>query len=108
MYCLEEILFDQQRISPLGDKIHPWGSKFAPRGEVKNGPQFVGLVSGGGSTLQELLTVLAKETGRSVPRLSISQAPITEEEILNRFLLAKCVLTYNLWFHFQLLIDLSV
>jgi hypothetical protein len=31
--------------SPLGDKIHPWGrssplgSKFAPRCEVKNGPQ---------------------------------------------------------------------
>jgi hypothetical protein len=25
--------------SPLGDKIHPWGSKFAPRGKVKNGPQ---------------------------------------------------------------------
>jgi hypothetical protein len=24
--------------SPLGDKIHPWGSKFAPTGEVKNVP----------------------------------------------------------------------
>jgi hypothetical protein len=24
--------------SPLGDKIHPWASKFASRGEVKNGP----------------------------------------------------------------------
>jgi hypothetical protein len=23
---------------PLGDKFHPWGSKFAPTGEVKNGP----------------------------------------------------------------------
>jgi hypothetical protein len=33
--------------SPLGDKVQfwgttsPWGSKFAPRGEVKNGPQFL-------------------------------------------------------------------
>jgi hypothetical protein len=31
--------------SPLGDKVHPWGTtsplgpKFAPRGEVKNGPK---------------------------------------------------------------------
>jgi hypothetical protein len=26
--------------SPSGDKILPWGSKFAPRGEVKNGPLY--------------------------------------------------------------------
>jgi hypothetical protein len=43
LYCLEEWR-GTQRSSPLGDKsplwykIHPWGSKFAPRGEVKNGP----------------------------------------------------------------------
>jgi hypothetical protein len=31
--------FHPQGIASLpGDKIHPWGSKFAPRGEVKNGP----------------------------------------------------------------------
>jgi hypothetical protein len=24
--------------SPLGNKIYPWGSKFAPRGEIKNPP----------------------------------------------------------------------
>jgi hypothetical protein len=24
--------------SPAGDKIHPWGTKFATRDEVKNGP----------------------------------------------------------------------
>jgi hypothetical protein len=24
--------------STLGDKVHPWGPKFAPRGEAKNGP----------------------------------------------------------------------
>jgi hypothetical protein len=42
LYCLEEWR-REQRISPPGDKIHPWGtnsplgSKFAPRGEVKNG-----------------------------------------------------------------------
>jgi hypothetical protein len=35
-YCLQEWK-GEQRISP------PWGSKFAPRGEVKNGPQ--GLIS---------------------------------------------------------------
>jgi hypothetical protein len=35
----------EQRISPPGDKIHPWGTtsplgaEFAPRDEVKNGPQ---------------------------------------------------------------------
>jgi hypothetical protein len=43
LYCLEEWR-GEQRISPLGDTIHPWGttsplgSKFAPRGKVKNGP----------------------------------------------------------------------
>jgi hypothetical protein len=42
-YCLEEWR-GEQRVhpqgitSPLVDKIHPWGSKFAPRGEDKNGP----------------------------------------------------------------------
>jgi hypothetical protein len=41
LYCLEEWR-GEQRISPPGDKIHPWGttsplgSKFAPRGEVQN------------------------------------------------------------------------
>jgi hypothetical protein len=45
-YCLEDWR-GKQRISPPGDKINPWettsplGSKFAPRGEVKNGPQCV-------------------------------------------------------------------
>jgi hypothetical protein len=44
LYCSEEWR-GEQRISPPGDKIHPWGttsppgSKFAPRGEVENGPQ---------------------------------------------------------------------
>jgi hypothetical protein len=49
LYVLEEWR-GEQRISPpgipspLGDKIHPWGTnlpvvvKFTPRGEVKNGP----------------------------------------------------------------------
>jgi hypothetical protein len=49
LYCLEEWR-GKQRISLPGDnftpkaKIHPWeknsllGSKFAPRGEVTNGP----------------------------------------------------------------------
>jgi hypothetical protein len=50
LYCLEEWRGKQENIppqritSPPGDKIHPWGrpsppgSKFALRGEVKNGP----------------------------------------------------------------------
>jgi hypothetical protein len=44
LYCLEEWR-GEQRISPPGDnftpggQLRPWGSKFAPRGEVKNGPQ---------------------------------------------------------------------
>jgi hypothetical protein len=43
IYCLEEWR-GEQRNSPLGDnfiprnKVHSWGSKFAPRVEVKNGP----------------------------------------------------------------------
>jgi hypothetical protein len=51
LYCLEEWR-GEQRISPPGDKIHPLGttsplgSKFAPRGEVKNGPQISTYVSG--------------------------------------------------------------
>jgi hypothetical protein len=45
LHCLEEWR-GKQRISLLGDKVHSWGttsplgSKFAPRGEVKNGPLF--------------------------------------------------------------------
>jgi hypothetical protein len=27
--------------SPLGDKIHPWGSAYAPRVKVKNDPRFI-------------------------------------------------------------------
>jgi hypothetical protein len=44
LYCLEE-WSGKQRFSPPEDKYHPWdttsplGSKFAPSGEVKNGPQ---------------------------------------------------------------------
>jgi hypothetical protein len=50
LYCLEEWR-GKQRISPPGDNFtprehfHPWGTKsplgvkFAPRGEVKKGPQ---------------------------------------------------------------------
>jgi hypothetical protein len=44
LYCLEEWR-GEQRISPPGNKIHPWGttsplgSKFASRDEVKNEPQ---------------------------------------------------------------------
>jgi hypothetical protein len=44
LYCLEEWR-DKQRISPLGDKIHPWGSNFAPRGGVKNGPLLFAFIS---------------------------------------------------------------
>jgi hypothetical protein len=46
MYCLDEWK-GEQRILPPGDSstprgpLRPWGSKFAPRGEVKNGPQGV-------------------------------------------------------------------
>jgi hypothetical protein len=41
-YCLEE-LRGEQRISPPGDNVIPWGKNsplgdFFPRGEVKNGP----------------------------------------------------------------------
>jgi hypothetical protein len=54
--CLEEWR-GKQRISPPGDKLYPWGitsplgSKFAPRGKVKNGPQeptsaYVGIKKG--------------------------------------------------------------
>jgi hypothetical protein len=48
LYCLEEWR-GKKRMSPPGDNFTPrgqitplgdnWGSKFAPRGEVKNGPQ---------------------------------------------------------------------
>jgi hypothetical protein len=46
LYSLEE-WSGEQRISAPGDKFHPWGTtsplgpKFAPRGEVKNGPQVI-------------------------------------------------------------------
>jgi len=40
----------------------------------------------GTNTLQELLAVLAEETGHQIPHVSLarSQPPLTEEEILKR------------------------
>ncbi len=56
---------------------------------VKKSNSFNNLIFFSGSTsgtLQELLAVLAEETGRNIPTFALgqSQAPITEEDILNR------------------------
>jgi hypothetical protein len=62
--------------SPLGDKFYPWGSRFAPRGEVKNGPQsssdtvFRRLpadVAGGQE--DRILRIRRKSVGRKDPRI---------------------------------------
>jgi hypothetical protein len=56
--------------SPLGHKIHPWGSKFAPRGEVKNGPEDDRHFHACGNDLWLLscMTVFSKRNGsNSIP-----------------------------------------
>jgi hypothetical protein len=71
MYCLEKWR-GEQRISPPGDNftpirglIHPWGtnrpwgSKFDPRGEVKNGPL-------GSNSRREVLTKVSARRGAAV------------------------------------------
>jgi hypothetical protein len=51
LYCLEEEWRGEQIISFPGDnftprgQLRPWGSQFAPRGEVKNGPRCLNCAS---------------------------------------------------------------